>query len=207
MQPADGAVLTTADTFTVTASITDDTRTIGVKWSWLEGLPPTLDSLTRCTNDVCDNNYEFGISFDPGDATWDFVALDNPPPGTYSFQLEVIDAHGNDVTQVATFEVIEEPSGDTGDGDDGAVDETGGDEDDDGGEAEGDGMDDTGEGDDGGDTDDGDDDDGTGDDAAASDPGDGGGCHVGTAPRGTLWLVVFVLMRRRRRSAECSTMV
>ncbi|MEM6996447.1 MAG: hypothetical protein AAF721_38435, partial [Myxococcota bacterium] len=129
LQPAHGAVFSTDDEFTVTASITENSRMVGVRWTWLEGLPDGTDSYTKCTNNVCDEDFSTGASFDVSQVQWDFVNLDKPPVGTYSFRLEVIDAYGNSETLTTTVEVTSDGSdgGDDGadDGSDDGVDDGG----------------------------------------------------------------------------------
>jgi hypothetical protein len=182
--PADGAVLTTEDSFTISARVTENSNFLGVKWTWLEA--PVEDGVghTRCTNNVCDDNYGLGVGFDPDDIPWDFLRLTEPPEGTYKFRFEVMDAYGNADAKDLTFQVVlpgQEPdtgggSG-SGDGD--------GDGDGDGGSAgDGSGGDETG-----------------GDSAGFDDDGGGGkGCTIGSgsAPPGLLCLVALAWVRRRR---------
>jgi hypothetical protein len=78
--PEEGAVFTTEDTFQVSATITDDSNFVGVKWTWLEGLPADLqaDGYTRCTNDVCSDSF---ASWSKVSQPWDFVKFAKPPAG------------------------------------------------------------------------------------------------------------------------------
>lgn len=197
ISPADGAVVGSGESIVVTAEITDDSKFVGVKWTWLEGLPEGLDSYTRCTNNTCDDDFNPGVSFDAIDMPWDFVGLDGAPPGTYSFQVEVLDAYGNYATQTVTFEVVEGPGGaDTGGSGEGGVDESGG------VMTGGDDL----PGDTGGET-------GGGGDATGGDGGqDGGstsgGCRTaapagfGPGAGGMLGLLLLLGVRRRRSSAS-----
>lgn len=123
MFPADGAVMPTDETFTITASIDEDSNMAAVKWTWVEGLPGGIEEYTRCTNNVCTNDYVTGVSFNAAEIAWDFVTFDASegplPEGVYTFQLEVYDAYSNYDTQTITFEVAE------GGGEAGGMDETG----------------------------------------------------------------------------------
>lgn len=211
LQPANGSVFTSSDAFTVTAGVNENSTMVGVKWTWLEGLPPDTESLTKCTNNVCDSDFNPGVSYDVGEISWDFINLAQPPAGTYSFQLEVVDAYGNYTSQITTVQVTDDGSdgGDDGDdgvddgdddggvddgGDDGGVDDGGDDGDDDGGD---DGSDD---GDDGAD--------GTGGDGGADGGAvDRGGCRVTpdgepTVPwsRASALLGLLLLVGGRRRA-------
>jgi len=121
--PENGAVFSTSDTVLVTAEIDDDSRMVGVKWTWEEGLPEGTDSYTKCTNKVCDEDFVTGASFDPSEIAWDFVNLQEPPVGVYSFKVEVLDAYGNYDSRTITFEVTED--GSEG-GADASADESGG---------------------------------------------------------------------------------
>jgi hypothetical protein len=181
--PADGSVLTTEDSFTISARVTEDSNFLGVKWTWLEGPVDEGVGHTRCTNGVCADNYGLGVGFDPDDIAWDFLRLTTPPEGTYKFRFEIMDAYGNADAKDLTIQVVlpgNEPdsggasgSGDAGDGDS-AGDGTGG-------------FDSDG-------------------DSAGFDGGDGGrGCTVGgSAPWtwGTLCLLALVGVRRRSRVAR-----
>ncbi len=123
--PPDGSVFSPSDSVTISASITEDSRMVGVKWTWLEGLPPGTEEYTRCTNNTCTEDYVTGPSFNAADMPWDFVGLNMPPVGTYSFQVEVLDAYGNYDSEIVTIEVTAD--GETGGGgESGGVDESGG---------------------------------------------------------------------------------
>ena len=105
MSPADGTVFQQGESFLVTADITDDKNMLGVKWTWIEGLPPDFaeDGYSRCTNQVCPDDYS---AWRPIDDPWDFVQLTKPPPGTYSFKLEIMDAYGNADSETITVTVM-----------------------------------------------------------------------------------------------------
>ena len=108
--PPNGSVFTTDDVIPVTARVEDEGGTLGVRWRWLEGLPPGYDSYEQCTNDVCE------LAFLPeahASGRWDLVTLVRPPAGAYAFRLDTVDAHGN--TAIVTIQIrVEEP----GEGDD-----------------------------------------------------------------------------------------
>lgn len=190
VSPADGAVLGNDEDILVTAAITDDSLNVGVNWTWLEGLPEGLDSYRRCTNNVCDQDFNPGVSFVAADMPWDFVVLAGAPAGIYSFQVEVLDSYGNYDTETITFEIVEG----SGESADGGLDESGG-----GSSGAGSGGDDlpegtTSAGDTGNDT-------GDGGLDAGGDGGSSSGCRM-AAPGGA-WLALFGLLalgRRRRRS-------
>jgi hypothetical protein len=114
-EPEDGATLSASDTIVVSASVTDDSQAIGLRWSWLEG-PASADGepgLTRCTNDACDRGYE---PWKPIDSPWPFLELVDPAAGTYLFSLEVTDMHGNHAERSIRFDVVGEGTDDAADG-------------------------------------------------------------------------------------------
>lgn len=189
ISPANGSVLGNAEDILITASITDDSRMVAVNWEWLEGLPAEVESYRRCTNNVCDQDFNPGVSFVASEMPWDFVVLAGAPAGVYSFKLEVLDAYGNYATETITIEVVE-GSGETA----GGVDETGG------GSEEGSATgDETGAGTTGS----GESADGTGDGGLDGGTGSEGGCRMGTpaASWGLGLLGLVALGRRRRRVA------
>lgn len=193
--PGDGAELGTEDAFTITASIEEDSRMVAVKWTWLEGLPPDTESYTRCTNNVCDTDFNPGVSFVAADVAWDFLNLNGPPPGTYSFQVEALDAYGNYTSAITTFTVVEGEGAEGGNSTaDGGVDESGGDDMPPGGTG-GTGNDDDGPA--------------TGPGVSGEDDGGGGssGCRIeGESPRfggfggGAMLSLGLLLFARRRRA-------
>ena len=108
--PDDGSQFTTADTINVAAEVMDDSNFIGLKWTWIDGLPEKFqaDGYTRCTNDVCTDTYG---AWKKVNEAWNFLALQKPPAGHYSFKVEAMDAYGNYTSQTFGFDVL--PSGDT----------------------------------------------------------------------------------------------
>lgn len=118
MSPADGSQIPFGEPIQITAKVTDNSNMLGVKWTWIDGLPPDFQDsgYTRCTNQVCTD--DFG-PWRPISDPWDFINLDGAPPGNYSFKLEVMDAYGNSDTQMIAFTVLPNPSdpttGTTGD--------------------------------------------------------------------------------------------
>lgn len=105
VSPADGTVFTVGESFLVSADITDDKNMVGVKWSWIEGVPPDFvdTGYSRCTNDVCNDKYPAWRAVDD---PWDFIQVTKPPAGTYSFKVEVMDAYGNADSETLTVTVV-----------------------------------------------------------------------------------------------------
>jgi hypothetical protein len=102
--PHDGGLFTTEDYVVVTARIEDEGGTVGVRWRWLEGLPPGYDSFEQCTNDACELAFPLEAQIS---GEWDFVRLDRPPVGDYVFSLEAVDAYNNQVTELIRIRVDE----------------------------------------------------------------------------------------------------
>ncbi|MEM6295494.1 MAG: MYXO-CTERM sorting domain-containing protein [Myxococcota bacterium] len=207
VQPADGETFTSAETIEITASVSENSNFLAAKWSLSGG----DTELSRCTNNVCDSDYNVGVGFDPNEVNWDFVTLTQPPPGEYVLTFEVLDAYGGYDSETITITVTEAEGSGGGSGDDsdsgtdptGASDETGtdsGDVDSDGGASGGTAS--------GPDDDGGDDDDDAGVIETDSVGGTGGGddpsgCGCTTAPASplgflTLGLLGLTLRRRRR---------
>lgn len=107
ISPEDGGVFSTTDTVKVSALISDDSNFLGVKWTWVEGLPNAYKETgyTRCTNDVCTDGWG---AWKPLDDVWDFINLKNPPAGHYVFKLEIMDAYANKATKTIAFDVVGE---------------------------------------------------------------------------------------------------
>ncbi len=202
--PEDGATFTTADTFTATAQVEENSNFVAVKWS-LEGGDTTL---SRCSNNVCDADYNAGVGFDPNEIDWVFTTLTTPPAGEYVLQFEVLDAYGGYDSETITVTVLEADGG-SGDPSTQGGDDSGSSSDSDSGTGGSDGTSGTGgilsgaqdsattdpdAGDDAGETDD-----------AGLDEGDKDGCACGvrqTGARGFLALMLLGLtLRRRRRCA------
>ena len=114
IQPADGTVIGTDESVTITARVAENTNFVAAKWTWQEGLPEELDSFTRCTNKVCDEPYNVGVGFDPNAVNWDFVSLNQPPAGTYTFKFEVADAYGGYDSRTITLTVEDVGNGSGG---------------------------------------------------------------------------------------------
>lgn len=108
--PADGDVLSPSDPIQIFASVGDDSGTVGLRWTWLEG--PGIedaDVVTRCTNGVCDVGYE---AWKPIDESWPFIEITDPAPGDYVFELEVADMYGNATAETIRVEVVDDAPGD-----------------------------------------------------------------------------------------------
>ncbi|MBX7084506.1 MAG: hypothetical protein K1X88_35195, partial [Nannocystaceae bacterium] len=105
--PEDGATISTTDSVLITATVAEDSNFLGAKWTWLEGLPEGVDEYTRCTNNVCTQDYALTPGTDPNEVAWDFANMMGAPPGTYSFKFEVMDAYGNYDSRTITVTVVE----------------------------------------------------------------------------------------------------
>jgi MYXO-CTERM domain-containing protein len=194
--PENGAVVGTSDSVLITARVEENSTFLGAKWTWVEGLPDDVEEYTRCTNNVCSEDFALTPGTDPNEVDWDFVNLAQPPVGTYTFKFEVIDAYGNYDSTEITIEVTED--GNTSDPD------TGGTEDDDS-DSNDDSDGDSNDEDDDDDDDDGDgDDEGTGTSPVTGGADDGGtkedcACRTDGSPRSAWMLGLVVLGLRRRR--------
>ncbi len=152
ISPEDGAVFERSDTISVTARIEENSRMVGAKWTWVSGpLPEGVTEFTKCTNNVCTDDYDLGPSFDPNEVAWDFTNLSQAPVGSYTFSFEVMDAYGNYDSREISFEVIEDSEDegadeDSGGSDDGSATGAGAGVDDGDGDAEGRGEGTAGEG-------------------------------------------------------------
>ncbi len=202
--PEDGDTFTTADTIAVTATVSENSNFLAAKWS----LSGADTELSRCTNNVCDQDYNVGVGFDPSAVDWDFVVLTEPPAGTYTLQFEVLDAYGGYATETIEITVTDAEGGtggptsdsdsDSGSGSGGEV--PGGTD----GGAEGTSDGETGDptpsgGDEDGETGSGSDTEGTG----GNDEDPGCGCaQRQPSGHGFLALVLFGLTLRRRRASR-----
>jgi MYXO-CTERM domain-containing protein len=104
IEPADGAAFSTTDSIAIRGTVAENTNFIAIKWT-LEGGP---EPLTKCTNNVCDQDYELGTGFDPNGETIEFVGLNQAPEGIYTATFEVMDAYGLYDSQTITFSVTED---------------------------------------------------------------------------------------------------
>lgn len=204
--PPDGSTFTTDDAFTVSARIEENSNFVAVRWE-LQGGDTTL---TRCSNNVCDQDFNAGVGFDPSEVDWDFTTLTSPPPGEYTFTFEVLDAYGGYDTQTSTVTVTQGrgSGGDPTGGGDETGDPTAGPGGTGSGTDDGQGSGSASASDSapGGEGSGGSDDDGTDTDTAgASGEGEGGGGGSGCSnrPQGTHGFLALALLgltlRRRRR--------
>lgn len=117
ISPADGSTFSTSDTFTVSATVADNSNFVGVRWTWLEGLPADFQDTgyTRCTNQVCTDDFAPWL---PVDQPWDLLQFKGPPAGSYKFRFEVMDAYGNSDKAEISFTVTKEGGGTTSSGGD-----------------------------------------------------------------------------------------
>ncbi len=122
IQPDDGATFSSDEGFSLTAKISEDTNFVGVRWTWLEGVPDEIanneGTYTKCTNKVCDAH--FSAFLDPNETNWDFLTIGpGAPAGTYTFKFEVMDAVGQSDSRTITVQVTEGNGGNgSGGGDD-----------------------------------------------------------------------------------------
>ncbi|MBC8068397.1 MAG: hypothetical protein IAG13_08695, partial [Deltaproteobacteria bacterium] len=111
ISPADGSTFTPADTITITASVSENSNFLAAKWTWVEGpLPDGITEYTKCTNNVCNEDYGLTPGTDPNTVEWGFTNLSEAPLGTYTFQFEVLDAYANYATESITIEIVPEGS-------------------------------------------------------------------------------------------------
>ena len=109
--PEDGATFSTSDSWTVSATASDDSGYVVARWDWVEGIPdPIADSwFCKATNRACPQEFMNSHGADPS-LPWDFFsATDGAPAGTYKFRFTVQDMAGNTAMQEITVTV--EPSG------------------------------------------------------------------------------------------------
>ncbi len=149
--PEDGAVFDSGDVM-MNVTVTDADPAVGLRWRIsspaIEDQAP--DGLTKCTNDVCDSNWE-ETPVKPTDSDWSFAL--ELPPGEYTITLEAADYHGN-VAEMVTRTVtvggaVSDSSGgpsDTTDGNDSSQFTTGQDSEDDDGTGSSTSQDDDGSG-------------------------------------------------------------
>ncbi len=207
--PESGSTFTTEDTVTITAKVAENSNFLAAHWT-LEGGDEVL---SRCTNSVCDQDYNVGVGFDPNEIDWDFVTLTSPPAGEYDLQFEVVDAYGGYDSIQISITVVDEGGSDSSPGSDSdsdsasasAGDESGSDTDGSSSAGTSDGPDDDEGSSDDDDDDDGDDDDDADTDGTAGiDDGSSDGCGCRTTPSGPLGFLtlmgVGLTLRRRRRA-------
>ncbi len=110
VSPHDGSTFTTDDTIKVTATVSENSNFLAAKWS----LSGADTELSRCSNNVCDQDYNVGVGFDPNEVEWDFVTLTQPPAGTYTLMFEVLDAYGNYDSETLQITVTQAEGGSDG---------------------------------------------------------------------------------------------
>ena len=113
LDPPNDSIFTTEDSFVVRGSIVEDGTLVGARWTWIEGLPPEdyPDGFEKCTNRACANEF---TAAEMSDNDWTFVKLVRPPPGTYSFTLEAVDARGNRTWENTRVTVVQAADLDVG---------------------------------------------------------------------------------------------
>jgi uncharacterized protein (TIGR03382 family) len=198
LEPPDGTAFTTEDSFLISGTVAENTNFIAMKFT-LESGGETLR--TRCTNNVCDEDYDLTAGFDPNGVPFEFTRLTEAPEGTYEVTYEVMDAYGGYDSRTATYYVTEDgqppmtttnPTDSDGSGTDGDGTATGTTD----GEGDGASV---------GSDDDDDDDDETDTDLGLDDGGGPKGCGCGTGGGATgLVLLLFAGLGRRRRARRTS---
>lgn len=209
LYPQDGSIFGDDEPVLVSARVSDNSNAVAVRWTW--HVPEDQrdefgDTVTRCTNNVCDLDY---AAWTPVEEAWDFLEFNGAPEGIYDLTLEVADLAGNLTTQELSFEIV--PAGDVPEGSSGSSGSSGsgssGSDPDSGGSGSGD----SGPGDSGSD------DSGPGDSSDSSDSWgsdgttpqdrdpDGCACQVGSRGRGHGLLAAvaaLVVFRPRRRASS-----
>ena len=190
LEPEDGSAFATTDSFVVAGTVEENTNFIAMKFT-LEGGGETY---TKCTNNVCDMDFNLGAGFDPNGVNFEAFSLSQPPEGEYTLTYEVMDAYGGYDSRTVTFYVNEsgeppmttdptDPTGSGSDTDDTASGTSGVGTESDTAPAEDD------------------DDDDSDTDPGIVDPAEPKGCACTTGPGtgGLLFLIVGGALRRRRR--------
>lgn len=124
--PVDGAVLEQGAELRLDVDITDADPVVAVRW--VISSPALADAgveggtLSQCTNDVCDVNWDDATPLKATDSDWSFE-LFGLPLGEYTITLEAADFHGNVAAMVTSVVTItEEGRGGTDDSTTGPVD-------------------------------------------------------------------------------------
>ncbi|MCX4242104.1 MYXO-CTERM sorting domain-containing protein [Paraliomyxa miuraensis] len=115
--PEDGAVLMAGDDLVLDVDISDGDPIVGVRWTVTSEVFIDIigsDTVTQCTNDVCDANWMDASPLKATDSDWE-VTFAGLPPGEYAITLEAADYHGNIADMVsATVTIMGEDSGTSG---------------------------------------------------------------------------------------------
>jgi MYXO-CTERM domain-containing protein len=108
--PENGAVLNEGDDLALDVDITDADTVVGARW--IVSSPALMDAgieggtLSQCTNDVCDANWDDATPLKATDSDWAFT-LAGLPRGEYTITLEAADYHGNVAETVTVMVTIE----------------------------------------------------------------------------------------------------
>ncbi|MEX1365968.1 MAG: MYXO-CTERM sorting domain-containing protein [Nannocystaceae bacterium] len=117
--PEDGTVLESGMDLVLDVDVADADPVVGLRWTVsspaLEEAGVEGGTLSQCTNDVCDSNWNDAVPLKPTDSDWAFT-LAGVPAGDYVITLEAADYHGN-TAETITINVSVEG---------GSVDESGG---------------------------------------------------------------------------------
>ncbi|MCA9704818.1 MAG: hypothetical protein KDK70_03080 [Myxococcales bacterium] len=117
--PAPDTVLQQGDDLVLDVDITDADLVVGARWvvqsQALIDAGIESGTLSQCTNDACDANWNDASPLKATDSDWSFT-LEMLPAGEYNITLEAADYHGN-VAEMMSFVVTIEggASGTTGD--------------------------------------------------------------------------------------------
>jgi MYXO-CTERM domain-containing protein len=127
--PENGAVLSVGDDLDLDADVTDADLVVGGRW--IVASPALVEAgiesgtLSQCTNDVCDANWEDATPLKATDSDWAF-SLAGLPRGEYTVTFEAADYHGNVAETVTVMVTIEGAGDETSGPADTGVDETAG---------------------------------------------------------------------------------
>ncbi len=115
--PEDGTTLMLGEELILDVDIMDADVVVGARWvvssPALEAAGVEGGTLSQCTNDVCDANWDDAAPLKPTDSDWTF-ALQMLPAGDYTITLEAADYHGNVADMVTIMVTIDAGSSDTG---------------------------------------------------------------------------------------------
>ncbi len=116
ISPADGSTISATESWTVTATASDDSGYYVAMWETLEIPPAAEGQVPDCaaTNRAC--SVEFMNDYATTGAPWDFFSAPAgaAPGGTYRFRFTAQDMYGNKTSQEISFTVEGASGGSTG---------------------------------------------------------------------------------------------